>query len=167
MKLLCAIAFVLIPFAAPAQSLDSSLLAALCADDYFEDSAGQCSTIHADKITIESILEKYGVIIVRDTDDEVAVLRPSDPDDVPVSSIRPRNEGAAVDDSILADDEPTGDATIVESATSTQVMATEATLERHDETIREADEVAITGPNGARHVADSAIERGEENRTVE
>ena len=68
---------------------------------------------------------------------------------------------------ILADDEPTGDATIVESATSTQVMATEATLERHDETIREADEVAITGPNGARHVADSAIERGEENRTVE
>jgi hypothetical protein len=166
-KLLCAIAFALIPFAGPAQSLDSSLLAALCADDYFEDSAGQCSTIHAHEITIESILEKYGVIIIRDTDDEIAIFHPSDPDDVPVSSIRPRNEGAAVDYSILTDDESTGDATIVESAASTQIMATEATLERHDETIREADEVAITGPNGAKNVADGAIERGDENRTVE
>jgi hypothetical protein len=166
-KLLCAIAFALIPFAAPAQSPDSSLLAALCADDYFEDAAGQCSTMHADQITIESILAKHGVIIIREAEDEIVSFRPGDPDDIPVSSIRPRNEGAAVDESIPTDDESTGDATIVQSAASTQIMATEATLERHDETMGEADDVAIPGPNGARHVAEGAIEPGDENRTVE
>ena len=35
MKLLYAVAFALFPWAATAQTLDSSLLAALCQDDYF------------------------------------------------------------------------------------------------------------------------------------
>ena len=77
MKFLYAIVFVLFPLAASAQS---PLLAALCADDYFEDTSGQCRTIATHQITIESILEKYGVIITRDTDDEVAIFSPSDPE---------------------------------------------------------------------------------------
>jgi hypothetical protein len=72
LKVLYALVFVLLPFAAPAQSLDSSLVAALCHDDYFEDTTGQCITMATHQITIESILEKYGMIITRDTDDEIA-----------------------------------------------------------------------------------------------
>lgn len=45
MKLLYAFAFALFPLAAPAQALDPSLLTALCHDDYFEDTAGQCSSV--------------------------------------------------------------------------------------------------------------------------
>jgi hypothetical protein len=60
------------PAAAPAQSPDMSLLSALCSDDYYEDTAGDCSTISAGEVfTLEAILKKYGAIITRDTDDEV------------------------------------------------------------------------------------------------
>jgi hypothetical protein len=44
-KLLYAFAFALFPLAALAQALDPSLLTALCHDDYFEDTAGQCSSV--------------------------------------------------------------------------------------------------------------------------
>ena len=42
MKLIYAAVFALFPLAAPAQTLDSSLLSALCNDGYYEDTAGQC-----------------------------------------------------------------------------------------------------------------------------
>jgi hypothetical protein len=55
-KLLYAVAFAFFPLAAPAQTLDSSLLTALCHDDYFEDTAGQCRAMSAGEIqTIEAI----------------------------------------------------------------------------------------------------------------
>jgi hypothetical protein len=65
-KLLYAIAsalfYVAAPVAAPAQSLDLSLMSALCSDDYYEDTAGQCGAISAGEVfTIEAILAKYGV----------------------------------------------------------------------------------------------------------
>jgi hypothetical protein len=47
-KLLYAMAFALFPLAAPAQSPDTSLLTALCNDDYFEDTAGQCKSLTLD-----------------------------------------------------------------------------------------------------------------------
>jgi hypothetical protein len=77
-KLLYAIASALFcvaaPVAVPAQSLDLSLISALCSDDYYEDTAGQCGAISAGEVfTIEAILAKYGIII-SDTDDEVIVL---------------------------------------------------------------------------------------------
>jgi hypothetical protein len=163
-KILYAIAFVLFPLAAPAQSLDSSLLATLCADDYFEDTSGQCRIIATHQITLESILEKYGVIITRDTDDEVAIFSPSDPEDVPVGSIEPRNEGPTVEYSILTDDK-TVDGTIEQCTVPAQIVATESTLEK-DENIFDAEEVAMTGPNAA-HTAAGAIRPADENRTVE
>ena len=55
MKLIYAAAFALFPLAAPAQTIDSSLLSALCNDDHYEDTTGQCN------FTIETILEKYRV----------------------------------------------------------------------------------------------------------
>ena len=68
MKLIYAVAFALFPLAAPAQTMDLSLLAALCHDDYFEDASGQCGS------TIEAILEKYSVVVTRDTDNGLAVV---------------------------------------------------------------------------------------------
>jgi hypothetical protein len=86
-KLLYAIASALFcvaaPVAAPAQSLDLSLMSALCSDDYYEDTAGQCGAISAWEVfTIEAILAKYGIVITGDFDEDLGNLRP----------IRPRDE---------------------------------------------------------------------------
>jgi hypothetical protein len=99
-KLLCAMALavfsVAAPVASPAQSLDSSLLSALCSDDYYEDTAGQCDAISAGEIFI---LTKYGVVITGDTDEDVIVLYLDDDlEDTPVGSILPRNEDAVSTD---------------------------------------------------------------------
>ena len=88
MKLLYAIAFavfsVAAPVASPAQSLDLSLLPALCSDDYYEDTAGQCGAVSAGEVlTVEAILAKYGIIITRGTDDEVIVFYLDDLEDMP------------------------------------------------------------------------------------
>lgn len=96
-KLLYAIASALFcvtaPVAAPAQSFDLSLMSALCSDDYYEDTAGQCGAIFA----IEAILANYEVIIT-DSDDAVIVLYLDDLEDMPVGAIQPRNEDAVSTD---------------------------------------------------------------------
>ncbi len=89
MKLLYAMAFTLFPLAAPAQSPDAFLLTALCHDDYFEDTAGQCKALTAkEDLTLEAILAQYGEIISSDADDE-SVFYLTDPEEVPVGAIRP------------------------------------------------------------------------------
>src|SRR5262245_63346845 len=93
------------PVAASAQSLDLSLMSALCSDDYYEDTTGQCGAISAAEVfTIEAILAKYGVIIT-DTDAEIIVLYLDDLEDMPVGSVLPRNEDAISTDE-KADAEP-------------------------------------------------------------
>jgi hypothetical protein len=96
-KLLYAIASALFcvaaPVAAPAQSLDLSLMSALCSDDYYEDTAGQCSVISA-----VFILTKYGIVISADTDEDVIVLYLDDLEDTPVGSIQALNEDAVSTD---------------------------------------------------------------------
>jgi hypothetical protein len=70
-------------------------MSALCSDDYYEDTAGQCGAVSADEVLpIEMILTKYGVVITGDTDEEVIVLYLDDLEDTPVGSIQPRNEVA-------------------------------------------------------------------------
>jgi hypothetical protein len=70
-KLLYAMAVALFPLTASAQSPDTSLLTALCNDDYFEDTAGQCKSLTAkEDLAIEAILALYGEIISSDTHDE-------------------------------------------------------------------------------------------------
>jgi hypothetical protein len=88
------------PVASPAQSLDLSLMSALCSDHYYEDTAGQCGAISAGEVlTIEAILAKYGVIITGDTDEDAIVLYLDDDlEDTPVGSILPRNEDAVSTD---------------------------------------------------------------------
>ena len=151
MKLLCAIAFALLPLAASAQTLNSSLPTGLCHDNYFEDTAGQCNTISADEVlTIEAILEKYGAIITRDTDDEIAVFF-TDPEDIPVGSVQLWNESPTAEYSTRTD----ADAVVEQSATSAQIITTESPALR-GEAVFEADDVSITGPSAAHKPAVAA-----------
>jgi hypothetical protein len=104
-KLLCTLALVVLPvaapMAAPAPSPDLALLSALCQDDYYEDTAGRCAAISAAaSATLEEVLEKYAALI---TEDEVAALL-DDPEDMSVGSIRPRGESSVVDHAALTDD---------------------------------------------------------------
>jgi hypothetical protein len=102
-RLIYAIAFavflVAVPMGSPAQSLDLPLLSAQCTDDYYEDADGQCDALSAgDVLTIETILARYGIIITGRTDDEIIAFYLDDLDDMPVGSIRPRNENAVPTD---------------------------------------------------------------------
>ena len=141
MKLLYAIASALFcvaaPVAAPAQSLDLSLMSALCSDDYYEDAAGQCGVI----VTIEAILEKYGVDIA-DTDEEVIVLYLDDLEDTPVGSILPRNE-----DAVSTDEKSAAESTDEQDTIATRVIVLEAPSAIGGE---DADDVATTGPTARR-----------------
>jgi hypothetical protein len=140
-KLLYAIASALFcvaaPVAAPAQSLDLSLMSALCSDDYYEDAAGQCGVI----VTIEAILEKYGVDIT-DTDEDVIVLYLDDLEDMPVGSILPRNE-----DAVSTDEKTNTEFTNEQETIASRVIVLEAPSAIGGE---DADDVATTGPTARR-----------------
>jgi hypothetical protein len=157
-KFLCAIASALfcvaLPVAAPAQSPDLSLISALCSDDYYEDTAGQCSVISADGEIF--ILTQYGIVIAGDTDEDVIVLYLDDLEDTPVGSIQPRNEdAAATEDKTNA--EPTDDQETIAS----RVIVLDAPSAIGGEG---ADDVATTGPTArsvpaaAEAIDDSTIE---------
>ena len=143
MKLIYAVVFALFPLAAPAQTLDSSLLSALCNDGYYEDTAGQCGA--GEVLSIAAILEKYSAVAKPDTGD--ADFFVSDPADVPVGSISPRIGTAPAEPAILTlpddnylDNEPAGE----RDAIASQITAPEPQLEKvaeHDE-----DDINITGP---------------------
>src|SRR5262245_65573333 len=94
-------------------------MSALCSDDYYEDTAGQCSVISADGEIF--ILTQYGVVIAGDTDEDVIVLYLDDLEDTPVGSIQARNEDAVVTD------DKTKDVNEQEKVDSSSVM-TETTL---------------------------------------
>jgi hypothetical protein len=148
LKLLYAIALSFFPIsapaAAPAQSPDMSLLSALCSDDYYEDTAGDCSTISAGEVfTLEAILEKYSAIITRDTDDEIVVFYLTDLEDIPVGSIYPRSESPTAENAIGTEDESSAETGTEQDSIASQVVAAESPLEQVDEA---ADEVATTGP---------------------
>jgi hypothetical protein len=162
-KFLYATAFALFSLAAasvasPAQSLDPSLLSALCSDDYYEDTAGQCGAISAGEVlTIETILAKYGVVITGDADDEVIIFLFDDPEDVPVGSIQPRNE-----DAVLTDDKSNTEPTNEQDTIASKAVTVQPPLEIGGEA---ADDVATTGPTARRIPA--ATEPVEDSRTIE
>jgi hypothetical protein len=161
-KLLCAMALavfsVAAPVASPAQSLDPSLLSALCFDHYYEDTAGQCGAISAGEVlTIETILAKYGVVITGDADDEVIVFLFDDPEDMPIGSIQPRNE-----DPVLTDDKSNAEPANEQETIASKVVTVQPPLEIGGEA---ADDVATTGPTARRIPA--ATEPVEDSRTIE
>jgi hypothetical protein len=146
LKLLYAIALsffpVSAPAAAPAQSPDMSLLRALCSDDYYEDAAGDCSAISGGEVfTLEAILEKYGAIITRDTDDEIVVLYLTDAEDISVGSTYPRGENLTAKNPIVSEDESSVETATEQDSIASQVVTAEWSLEQVD-----ADDVTTTGP---------------------
>jgi hypothetical protein len=153
-KLLCAMALavfsVAAPVVSPAQSLDLSLMSALCSDDYYEDTAGQCGAISADGEIF--IFTKYGVVIAGETDEDVIVLYLDDQEDTPVGSIQPRNEDAVATNSV----EPAKEQETIAS----RVFVLEAPSAIGGE---DAADVATTGPTG-RPIPAAAVE---DTHTVE
>ena len=149
-KLLYAIASALFcaaaPVAAPAQSLDLSLMSALCSDDYYEDTAGQCGAIPAAEVfTIEAILAKYAVVITGDSVEDVIVLYLDDLDDLddtPVGSIQPRNE-----DAVSTDEKANAEPANEQETIASKVVTVQPPLEIGGEA---ADDVTTTGPTARR-----------------
>ena len=86
------------PVACPAQALDPSLLSALCSDDYYEDTAGLCSSPAPTEtlpavLTFEALIEKYRVIVACDPNDDSAIALLADLDEsLSVGSIHLRRE---------------------------------------------------------------------------
>jgi hypothetical protein len=161
-KLLYAIASTLFcvaaPVAAPAQSLDQSLMSALCSEDYYEDTAGQCGAVSAGEVfTIEAILAKYGVVIIGDTDEEVIGLYLDDLEDTPVGLIQPRNE-----DAVSTDEKANAEPDIEQETIASKVVTVQLPLEIGGEA---ADDVAMTGPT-ARRIPAAAAEPVD-TRTIE
>jgi hypothetical protein len=160
-KLLYAIASALFcvaaPVAAPAQSLDLSLMSALCSDDYYEDTAGQCGAISAGEVfTIEAILAKYGIVITGDIDEDVIVLFLDDLVDTSVGSIQPRNE-----DAVSTDEKSNAEPANEQETIASKVATVQPPLEIGGEA---ADDVATTGPT-ARSVPAAA--EAVHDRTIE
>jgi len=131
-----AVFFVAAPVASPAQSLDLPLPSAQCTDEYCEDAADQCGAISGGEVvTIEAILAKYGVIITERTDDEIIAYYPDDLDEMPVGSIRPRNE-----DAVPTDDEPANEQV---DTIASRIIIVEPPSETGGEA---ADDITTTGP---------------------
>ena len=162
MKLIYAIAFavsfVAAPVASSAQSPDLSLPSALCSDDYYEDTAGQCDAVSTGEVlTIETILAKYGVVIIGDTDEEVIGLYFDDLEDTPVGSIQPRNE-----DAVATDEKANAEPADEQETIASKVVTVQPPLEIGGEA---ADDVATTGPTARRIPA--AAEPVDDTRTIE
>ena len=85
--------------------------------------------------TIEAILAKYGVIIT-DPDDEVIELYLDDLDDMPVGSIRPRNE-----DAVPTEDDPSNEQL---DTIASRIIIVDPPSEIDGEA---ADDITTTGPS--------------------
>ena len=141
MRLIYAIAFavffVAVPMGSPAQSLDLPLPSAQCTDDYYEDADGQCDALSAGEVlTIEMILARYGIIITGRTDDEIIAFYLEDLDDMPVGSIRPRNE-----DAVPTDDDPSNEQL---DTIASRIIIVDPPSEIDGEA---ADDITTTGPS--------------------
>jgi hypothetical protein len=132
-----AVFFVAVPMGSPAQSLDLPLPSAQCTDDYYEDADGQCDAPSAGEVlTIEAILARYGIIITGRTDDEIIAFYLEDLDDMPVGSIRLRNE-----DAVPTDDDPSNEQL---DTIASRIIIVDPPSETGGEA---ADDITTTGPS--------------------
>jgi hypothetical protein len=133
-----AVFFVAAPVASSAQSLDLSSMSALCSDDYYEDMAGQCGPAAPPEalpevLTVEAIIEKFGVIVACDPSDDSVIALLADPENHPsVGSIHPRRESLTAENAIVTEDETSTDPSI-EPATIASPVVTETQVGKSDE----------------------------------
>jgi hypothetical protein len=153
-----AVSFVAAPVASPAQSRDLPLPSAQCTNAHYEDADGQCDALSAGEVlTIETILAKYGVVIIGDTDEEVIGLHFDDLEDTPVGSIQRRNKDAVSTDE-KSNVEPANEPDTI----ATRAITVQVSLEIGGEA---SDDVTVTGPTARRIPA--AAKPVDENRTIE
>ena len=155
------------PVASSAQSLDPSLLLALCSDDSYEGTTGLCSSpappeVLPDVLTVEAIIEKYGVIVACDLNDVSVIALLVDPDaGLSVGSIHPRRESPIAEKAIVTEDKISTDPPR-EPATIASPIVTETQRRQNSEV---ADDVTATGPTARRIPA--AAEPVDDNGTIE
>ena len=147
---------VLAMFGLAASAQNASLLSALCHDDYYEDTAGECDDI----LTVEAILEKYTVVIPG-TDAGLATIFLVDPEDITVGSIRPRDGCPAAEHAILKDDELGADHEAQEDTIASQIVAP---APQPENSVEGVDDVIATGPTAQRSPIVSAAD---DNSTIE
>ena len=154
MKSLYAVVFVLFSFAAPAQTLETWIAAYHLDElDCFGETTQQ-STMPPQIIGIELLC----AAILNDADG-IATTGSNGAEDVPVGAVQPSYDNSTEKYLTGRDDDLTVDDTIEQGATSAQTIASEPTVEKLGETkLNEADDVAITGPNGAEDVPVGAIQ---------
>jgi hypothetical protein len=156
-KALYAVVFVLFSFAAPAQTLETWIAAYHLDElDCFGQTTQQ-STMPPQIIGIELLC----AAMLNDADG-IATTESNGAEDVPVGAIQPSMEKYLTG----RDDDLTVDDTIEQGATSAQTVVSEPTVEKLGETnLNEADDVAITGPNGAEDVPVGAIQNSRSRET--
>jgi hypothetical protein len=144
LKLLYALAFVLSAFAAHAQTLDAAMMAACELDD--------CSLeVIEHSMPAPTVASEPTITTVRDADDEaddVSITGANDPEGVPVPAIQPGDESQTQQSTIAA-----------------QIASSEPTIATVRADDDEADDVVITGANGAEDALVGATEDGDETRT--
>jgi hypothetical protein len=153
LKVLYALVFVLFSFAAPAQTLDVSMMETYYLDQYFGEITEQ-STMPSPLVT-EPTIEKLGEDMLQA--DGLAITGSNDGENIPVNAIQPSDENSTVEYTTLSGDQLTEDDTTELSTMPAQIVATEPTTEKLGETVDEAHDVAITGPNDAADVPVGAI----------
>jgi hypothetical protein len=117
-----------------------------------------------DILTVEAIIEKYGVIVACDLNDVNLIALLADPDaSLSVGSIHPRREKPTAENVIVTEDESSAGPSS-EPATIASPIVTETQLEKSDEC---ADDVAITGPTTAHMPVAGAGPPADDTRTVE
>jgi hypothetical protein len=139
-KLLYAVVFALFPLAAPAQTQDPSILAAVCNDDHCDDSIQGSA---AEVFSIEAILDEYCAVVTCNTEDEVATVFLNDPEDVPVGSIEPPTVIPAAEHAIWTDDDLCANRAVEEGTIASQIITPEPALEKISE---DANDIETTGP---------------------
>jgi hypothetical protein len=153
LKALYALVFVLVSFAAPAQTLES-WIAAYHLDDL--DCLGE-------GIPPQIIgVEVFCPAMLNDADG-LATAVPNGVDDVAPGSIQPRDEGSTVNYSTGDDETLTGDET-VKQGVPVPMVAPERSIEKLGEGWE--DGVADIGPNEAENVPVGAIQARDQNSTI-
>ena len=159
MKLLYAMAFALFPLSAAAQTPDALLLTALCHDDYFEDTAGHCNSLgRREELTMEEVLAHYGEIISSDADDE-SVFYLTDPEEIPVGAIEPRQFGRFDNPIERKDEGTTADLMNRENAVAAQLNTIGSSHQNGRNVV--ADDLGTTDPSPAGVPGNTSILTGE------
>jgi hypothetical protein len=141
LKVLYVLVLVLAAFAAPAQALDASAIAAGDFDDCpweITENSTMPAPMVASELTIKNLEEEVDAAITRPAEHGVAVR-----------TIEPGDDFQTLQDTMPA-----------------RIVSSEPTITHVDDAVYEADEVAITGANDAMGVLVGSIQPGNETQAM-